>query len=407
MGTAPANERSGHIAERIRHGIRRRRLASAERAVALDLPPALAAENRAAATDIDRDEDVELRQDVETAHELYELTQIDPTASPRPLVGRFITWFRRFAHGSLPLVLERQAEYNAATARSVSNLRNRSIRHGEIIEDVRDAVVNVLQPAMRQQEEALLALERVTRALQTDVKRFAPREAELDQLALVNRFRGSEESIRERQRPYLRRFSQRGAVLDVGCGRGEFLELLRDAGIPAHGVDSDPNMVDLCRSKGLRAERRDALAYLEELPPGSLGGIFAAQLIEHLELHDLIALVRLSFRALRDDGVLLVETPNPEALITFAEFYVDPTHVRPYHAETIRWLLESEGYASVDVEYSLQASSDSSPPEFDVSSPAQKRLADAVAHVYSLVCGFRTYAVMGVKPPSENRRAGS
>jgi SAM-dependent methyltransferase len=167
-----------------------------------------------------------------------------------------------------------------------------------------------------------------------------------------DRHRGTAEEIRERQRVYLELFTRIGHVLDVGCGRGEFLELCRETGIDARGIDLDPAMVARCRQAGLAAEQADALAYLDALPDGTLGGIFSAQVIEHIPPEALIALVRLAHRKLRSGGVLLLETPNPACLTVFSgAFYVDLSHVKPIHPEAARFVLEAAGFRDVEIRY--------------------------------------------------------
>ncbi len=170
-------------------------------------------------------------------------------------------------------------------------------------------------------------------------------------LRFEDRHRGSREEIRQRQRTYLDLFPT-GPVLDVGCGRGEFLELCREAKIEARGIDTDAGMVASCRQAGLEVERADAFAYLMELPAVSLGGVFCAQVIEHLPPEAFVALVRLAFAKLRPGGVLLCETPNPACLTVFSgAFYVDLTHIKPIHPEAARFVLEAAGFGDVEVRY--------------------------------------------------------
>jgi O-antigen chain-terminating methyltransferase len=167
-----------------------------------------------------------------------------------------------------------------------------------------------------------------------------------------DRHRGTREEIRHRQRAYLDLFAGAGPVLDVGCGRGEFLELCREIGVEARGIDIDPAMVARCREAGLAADEGDALAHLERLPDGALGAIFCAQVIEHLPAEALIALVRLAHRKLRPGGVLLCETPNPACLTVFSgAFYVDLSHVKPIHPEAARFVLEAAGFRDVEIRY--------------------------------------------------------
>lgn len=186
-------------------------------------------------------------------------------------------------------------------------------------------------------------------------------ESSLDYLEFENRFRGTEEEIRHRQQVYVDRFrGVRGPVVDLGCGRGEFLVQLREAGIDAYGVDRHPDMVLRVREQDLRIEQDEALAHLASVEPGSLGGIFSAQMIEHLEASEVPRFFELAFDALAPDGVLVVETINPGSLFVFAHaFYVDLAHLRPLHWLTLRFLAEVTGFREVDVDFQSPP-----PPEF-------------------------------------------
>jgi SAM-dependent methyltransferase len=165
-------------------------------------------------------------------------------------------------------------------------------------------------------------------------------------------FRGREEAIRERQRAYLPLLEGHDPVLDIGCGRGELLELLRDSGIDAIGVDLDPAMVEHCRAKGLqRVEVGDAAGYLEGLPDGSLGAVFAAQLIEHLPYSELLRFLRNAVAKLVPGGVAILETVNPHAPQALKHFWIDPTHQHPLFPETVLALCRLTGFSSAYVWY--------------------------------------------------------
>jgi SAM-dependent methyltransferase len=157
------------------------------------------------------------------------------------------------------------------------------------------------------------------------------------------RFRGSREAIRDRQQLYVDWFIGRSPVLDVGCGRGEFLELLYEKGIVGYGVDLNEEMVAESRAQGFHVVRQGAHEYLEELAPASLGGIFAAQVIEHFPPAKIGRLLELARGALTGQGIVILETPNPICEAVLRTFYIDPTHVRPVHPELVRFLGEEAG----------------------------------------------------------------
>jgi methionine biosynthesis protein MetW len=170
-----------------------------------------------------------------------------------------------------------------------------------------------------------------------------------DYIAFEDVFRQSEEVIRERQRPYVGLLGDREPVLDAGCGRGEFLELLREAGISARGVELDAGMVARTRAKGLEVEQGDVVEYLDRLEDGSLGALFAAQVVEHLPYPELLAFLRLGWAKLRSGALLIAETVNPHAPWALKNFWFDLTHQHPIFPEVLLTLCRGIGFDSAYV----------------------------------------------------------
>jgi len=166
----------------------------------------------------------------------------------------------------------------------------------------------------------------------------------------AERFRGSEDYVKNGQKFYLPYFTDRKDVLDIGCGRGEFLDLMREAGVAARGIDLSAESVDRCRQKGLQAEVADLFTYLDGLADASLDGIFNAQVVEHLPPNRLPEMIRLAAQKLGRGGVIAIETPNPRCLAIFAtHFYLDPTHRRPIPHALLSFYMEEHGIGRIEV----------------------------------------------------------
>jgi SAM-dependent methyltransferase len=162
-------------------------------------------------------------------------------------------------------------------------------------------------------------------------------------------FRGPPERVIEAQRPYLDLVGAHQPVLDLGCGRGEFLSLLAEEGIVARGVDSDAGMVARCRSLGVEVVEADINEYLAELPDATLGTIFSAQVIEHLPFGQLQRMLELALRKLQPGGLLIAETVNPHRVASLKTFWVDLTHQHPIFPEVALAMCGIAGFESAYV----------------------------------------------------------
>ena len=239
----------------------------------------------------------------------------------------------------------------------------------EVTELVAQVKAEIAGEVREQVQAAILAMDTdienrawLAKVLEGRVLRGAPGEAELpdspsagtglNYFVFEDQFRGSREEIKERQRAFVRYFEGCSNVLDIGCGRGEFLELMRDAGIGARGVDLDETMVEFCRSRGLAVELNDAVSYLEQLEDESLDGVFIDQVVEHLEPAYLVRLLELCYRKMKFGYHIVAETVNPLSFVSFANFYIDMTHVRPVHPETLKFLFGAAGFREIETQFS-------------------------------------------------------
>lgn len=255
------------------------------------------------------------------------------------------------------------AEFEGALARSTEEVQKRlwgnleeiQKRLWENLAKLRaecDAVVHAELRVLRQKMSISRPVEPAAVSASSTA---APPQSEsfdsIDWLRFADRFRGSEADIQQRQKIYAARFQASAGVLDLGCGRGEMLEVLRAAGIPARGVDLNQDSIAVCRSKGLEAEQADLFEYLNALPDASLGGLICCQVVEHLAPQRLPELVRLAHAKLRGGALIAIETPNPECLAIFAtHFYIDPTHRHPIPPALASFYLEEAGFGRVEIE---------------------------------------------------------
>jgi ubiquinone/menaquinone biosynthesis C-methylase UbiE len=166
------------------------------------------------------------------------------------------------------------------------------------------------------------------------------------------RFRGDAEKVKEKLKGYLPIFMDSDNILDMGCGRGEFMELLQAEGKKVSGIDVSASMLRVARENGLDCILSDALSYLQQLPDNSLGGFFSAQVIEHLQPEYLREVVLQAYRVLKPGAPILLETVNPLSLFALSNIYfLDVTHQKPLHPEFMRYLIEGSGFSGVTVLY--------------------------------------------------------
>ena len=216
--------------------------------------------------------------------------------------------------------------------------------------------------------------------------------------AFEDRFRGSEAEITRRQSVYLPVVEQvvsSGGVVDVGPGRGEWLTLLRDRGIPAYGVEAHPRFVDACRAKGLTVINGDAISHLWELPSATLDMVTSFHVVEHLDTEELLGLLAAAHHALRPGGCLLLETPNPTNLVMGAcDFYADPTHRAPLPPHLLEYLVAVQGFGAIEVRH-LHPRTEQLRQMMDL--PVDAALKPFIEAVAERLYGPQDYAILGYR----------
>ena len=212
-------------------------------------------------------------------------------------------------------------------------------------------------------------------------------------------FRGDAEALRLRYEDLATELEHcDGKVVDIGCGRGEFVDLLRTLGVNVVGIEIDSELVHSCVERGLPVEYGDGISWVRATPDASLAGLSLIQVVEHLSSQELVDLVSLAAKKLRPGGKIVVETVNPQSLYVFAHsFFLDPTHVAPIHPAYLHFLFREAGFSSVDIQWR------SPPPAADVLEPVggEGDLADSinanVARLNQLLFAAQDYALVATR----------
>ncbi len=287
---------------------------------------------------------------------------------PKGLVKRILRKLMRWYVE--PLAAD-QRVYNSSLLKLVDALSERA--------DSSAAANERAQQLLRELEERLTRVERrgggTAASAQPVTVAAQPAAAALpDYFAFESRMRGSVEAIRERQRRYVDDLRAAAPVLDVGCGRGELLQLLREAGVEARGIDADADMVAYARGEGLDVEQADLVEYLERQEDGTFGGIFMGQVVEHLPPGVLVRALELAAAKLRAGGALVAETINPLSPLALRHYFADLTHAQPLVPETLELLARQSGFAETEIRYLNEPADRLSEPDDPVIAANVRRL---------------------------------
>jgi len=366
--------------------------------------------------------------------------------STRPVIGRLIVLLKRVVRRIMKpysnMILSRQAAFNAALLHLLDQIVEKWMANRSAIGSVDEQLIE-LREAHNTLIDGMLAdiqsiKQRISEhaaktdtvyyeslALKRDLEKIlkgaggvsgvsatsgadvsAPRES-IDEGAyyLFEEFhREDSESLVEKQAEYFEFFAGKDNLLDVGCGRGEFLAFLKQRGIEARGVDSNRVMVESCRQKDLDVECADLIDYLAGIEDGTFGGIFCSQVVEHLPAEKIAAFIKLAWSKLRPGGTIVVETLNPLSLAGMTDhFYRDFTHKSPVHPETLAFLAESGGFKNVRIKYKSPPDSERLLHKLDsVGASDEDRskcevLNENIEKLNSMLFGFQEYAVIAEK----------
>ena len=284
----------------------------------------------------------------------------------------------------------------AALRGELNALRNEGVSQSRMRDrDLRRLAFTVEQNKLGQPAEGARPTPAIPAMFPSGVKG----ESEFDYFRFEEKYRGEESDIRDRQQSYLEYFRGRDNVVDIGCGRGEFLELLRDNNIPAKGIELGTDQFLLCREKGLDVAQQDLFEFLESMPDESLGGLFSAQVIEHMTASDQLRYVALAYRKTQPGSPVIFETINAQCVYAIMRnFFLDPTHVRPIHPETLKFAMESMKFRNVELRFSGPVSDKQLPPlQLEGGGPELERFNRAIDGLNELIYGYQDYAAIGWK----------
>lgn len=273
--------------------------------------------------------------------------RIPPYANKKPPVAKLMTMISRVTSKLTRFINFQQNEVNNKVATSL---------------DIMQENMGEIALWSREMEKRLALLERSGTVGVASAKTAKVSFNDKTYLAFEEQHRGNQEEIHRRQQYYLDTYvkswldkDMSGGILDLGCGRGEWLDILRENGYQALGIDLNRESLNECQKKNLKVICMDAISYIRSLPEESVRMITSFQLIEHLEMPQLLSLFQELGRVVKKGGVIIMETPNPCNLqVGAASFYLDPTHVRQLHPEFVRFLTEQSGFRQIEIAYPEQ-----------------------------------------------------
>lgn len=356
-------------------------------------------------------------ENIESCLDVLEELQ-DPRAdslitSHRPKTGPFIIFTKKIIReifkyfGITNIFLSRQAEFNNQLLKLLNYL---AIDFNVELPAKNNPLVKQI---MEIRQENILLKARLDRVLTEIEKKYdLPEKGAINLIQEKNNlmdhnyflfektYRGEEKEIKKRLEIYLPVFHNLDNVLDIGCGRGEFLEILKKEGVKTVGIDQNEDMIYTCKEKNLDVKQIDAVTYLESIKDHSLGGIFASHVIEHFNINLLIEFIKLCFCKLRQGGCFVLETPNPLSIIVSSiNFHLDISHVKPIHPEALKFLMEANGFVNVQVKYlspfpdemKLQTLTDL---RDTLSKKSLKLMNENTQKLNNLLFGYQDYAVI-------------
>ncbi|MBQ3517599.1 MAG: class I SAM-dependent methyltransferase [Lachnospiraceae bacterium] len=331
----------------------------------------------------------ELKRWRDKNNQIYSIKLERPLYSNRPVIGKLVVFVKKVTRKLLrPVlypILTEQNEFNASVTASINALYNNELTTQQFIYTQKEVneTIKVLNQRIQilEQKEPSNSYEKINYA------------------SFESYFRGNEEDIKKTQSSYIPYFEGKQNVLDLGCGRGEFLQLLKENNISAIGVDSFGEFVQKCKSSGLEVIQGDAIDYIKQVAEKTLGGIFASQLVEHLSIQQLVELCNEAYKKLEDGGCIVLETPNPTCLSIYTNaFYIDPSHVKPVHPKLLEFILREAGFEKIEVVYTESSKIGYRLPLLDMKEAVNiSEFNDGINLLSDVIFGSQDYAIIATK----------
>lgn len=362
--------------------------------------------------DIDND----LSRDLEYINSNWDIHAEYHISSHKSIIGKFLVRGRQIVHGEVrryvDLIVAKQIEFNAHVVHLMNKLTDKLENNVQELENKTTTIIdkkisNVFETINTDIENKAWLANLLDDTIQDRLEFIPPTDVDevMNYYLFEEKHRGSTDDIKQRQSIFLGHFKNSQSVLDIGCGRGEFLSLLKENGIGAKGIDLNEDMILYCQKNGLDAIQGNALTYLQSLKDKSLDGVFSGQVVEHLQSDELISLVKQCYDKMKFGTYFVAETVNPTCLSVFAKsFYMDLSHVKPIHPVTIKFLMESVGFRDVEFKFFSPHPDEVKLEKFQVEDGiddvGRRQLEVMNANIdklNGLLYGYEDYAVIGKK----------
>ena len=331
-------------------------------------------------------EEDNFRYDIDVLNRVWNINLEREILSRNKLFAFVKKVIRKLTRWYIVPMMQDQITFNSYVVRNINNLNKQNEKIRQILDEKDEKIRQILD----EKDERIKKLEKIEKENNFD----------MDYLAFENKYRGSEKSIQKLQEKFVRLYAGKDNILDIGCGRGEFIKTLLNVGKQyVFGMDINPQMVEKCKKEGLSVELKDGVNYLYDNDNLNLGGIFSSQVIEHLKPSQIVKLIKGAHKNLQEGSPLILETINPMALVTQTMAYtLDLTHRQYVHPFTIEMLLKEHGFkkvefiysSPVDIEAPVLKDNDMDPKELE-------KYNEKIRRMHEMLFGYQDYAVIAWK----------